>query len=77
MMNDKDGFKDAGALVASGVIGSCTWEVSGEPGEYTLAIDGGGDTSGNGRGWGEWRDGIKTVIIRGGMAGIDGRDFEG
>jgi hypothetical protein len=59
---------------ASGITGDCTWEVTGESGDYTLTISGNGamgDYTGFIKApWSDYNDEITTLIIQSGVTHI-------
>jgi hypothetical protein len=74
--------------VATGTTGACTWTITGAPGSYTLTISGTGamenyvlrlidGTLNTAAGWNEYREGIKTVVIREGVTNIGSSAFYG
>ncbi|MDR1156191.1 MAG: leucine-rich repeat domain-containing protein [Bacteroidales bacterium] len=65
----------------SGVTGDCTWTLTGAAGNYTLTIGGRGAMgdydSLDGSPWFQYRDSIKTAVIRDGVTTVGDRAFWG
>ena len=61
----------------SGIIGECAWTIAGAPGDYTLVISGDGAMGYYypDKPWEQYKEEIKTLVIRDGVTRIRDHTF--